>query len=278
MVRRTPKCVVTQGLCMGEDGRGHHHSERSPTDTPRHAASGGHQVNSLPGGLSIAADGYRLVPQQLHFERGVEQPLSFEIRDSDGRVVTEFEETHGKLSHLIVVRRDLTHFQHLHPELRQDGTWTQDISFASAGVYRAFIDVRIDGSPTTLGTDLFVPGEFEIWSRPSSTRVAEEAGYEVTLTTETIPSGEEAILEFIVKDATGERATLQEHLEAMGHLVALREGDLGYLHVHPEETAPDSGVIRFRGVFPTAGRYRLFLQAKPDGNLITTTFDLQLRD
>lgn len=262
---------------MGENGHNQHQRDPSSTGAPRHAARSS-QPHSLPGGLSIAADGYRLVPQQIRFDRGTPQPFSYEIRTLDGRVVTAFEETHGKLSHLIVVRRDLTHFQHLHPELSQDGAWSQDISFSSAGVYRAFVDVRIDGHPTTLGTDLFVPGDFQVGSRPASTRVAESDGYEVTLTPETVPTGDEVSLEFTVHNEAGQRAELHEYLEAMGHLVALREGDLGYLHVHPEETAPESGVIRFRGEFPTAGRYRLFLQAKPEGTLITTPFDLQLVD
>ena len=45
---------------------------------------------------------------------------------------------------------------------------------------------------------------------------------------------------------------LQPYLGADGHLVALREGDLAFLHVHPEEGA-EPGQIRFAAEFPSAG-------------------------
>ena len=56
---------------------------------------------------------------------------------------------------------------------------------------------------------------------------------------------------------------------AGGHLVALREGDLAFLHVHPDEHADD---VAFEATFPTTGRYRLFLQFKHDGAVQTVAF------
>jgi len=60
--------------------------------------------------------------------------------------------------------------------------------------------------------------------------------------------------------------------------VALREGDLAYLHVHPVEGdhgdhggSPD-GPVAFATEFPTDGRYRLFLQFKVDGRVETAAF------
>jgi hypothetical protein len=46
--------------------------------------------------------------------------------------------------------------------------------------------------------------------------------------------------------------------------VALREGDLAFLHVHP-----NADRLRFEATFPTAGRYRLFLQFIAEGRLHT---------
>lgn len=71
-------------------------------------------------------------------------------------------------------------------------------------------------------------------------------------------------------------SNLDPYLGALGHLVALQEGDLAYLHVHPEETSLDSGRVEFGARFPTPGRYRLFLQSKPDGTLITTQHDIRI--
>ena len=60
---------------------------------------------------------------------------------------------------------------------------------------------------------------------------------------------------------------MQEYLGAKGHLVALRKGDLAFLHVHPDEDR-----LRFMATFPTAGRYRLFLQFQVDGRMHTAAF------
>jgi hypothetical protein len=50
--------------------------------------------------------------------------------------------------HLIVARRDLATFQHLHPTQQADGSWTTDITLDEAGSYRLFADFARDGSPT----------------------------------------------------------------------------------------------------------------------------------
>jgi hypothetical protein len=64
----------------------------------------------------------------------------------------------------------------------------------------------------------------------------------------------------------------QPYLGAGGHLVALREGDLAFLHVHPEEHAHDGDEIAFETTLPTAGRYRLFLQFRDAGRVHTVAF------
>jgi hypothetical protein len=53
---------------------------------------------------------------------------------------------------------------------------------------------------------------------------------------------------------------LQPYLGALGHLVAIRDGDLAYLHVHPLDEAAGSGgpQVRFAVEVPTAGTYGLY--------------------
>jgi hypothetical protein len=55
--------------------------------------------------------------------------------------------------------------------------------------------------------------------------------------------------------------------------VALREGDLAFLHVHPEES-DEPATIRFGATLPSPGRYRLFLQFKHDGAVRTVAHTL----
>ena len=65
----------------------------------------------------------------------------------------------------------------------------------------------------------------------------------------------------------GAPVAVQDYLGAKGHLVALRQGDLAFLHVHPDEHS-----LRFMAAFPTPGRYRLFLQFKTEGRVHTAAF------
>ena len=69
-------------------------------------------------------------------------------------------------------------------------------------------------------------------------------------------------------------AALEPYLGAFGHLVALRDGDLAYLHVHPHGDAPEAGEtsgpeIVFEATAPTPGRYLLFLDFQIDGQVHT---------
>lgn len=254
-----------------------HHHDSEPTannhghDTPHgYTDSGSH---AHPGGLTVAADGLQLEPSETRIEPGDPHKWTYQICTDEGDVVTEFEETHDQLAHLILVRRDLTHFQHLHPTLADDGTWSAEFVLLDPGVYRAFVDVLVGGQPTTLGVDILSSGVTQYKDRPRTTRKAEVEGYTVELTPEQIPADETIGMEFEIR-RDGAVAHLDSYLGALGHLVALRDGDLAYLHAHPEDTDPEDGLVRFAVRFPTTGRYRLFLQAKPDGELITTSFDV----
>ena len=86
------------------------------------------------------------------------------------------------------------------------------------------------------------------------------------------------VLSNITKD--GKPVTdLEPYLGAFGHLVALREGDLAYLHVHPDgapgdgRTEPGPGVVFYAAV-PSDGRYHLYLDFKHDGVVRTAAFEL----
>ena len=65
--------------------------------------------------------------------------------------------------------------------------------------------------------------------------------------------------------------TTQPYLAAAGHLVTLREGDLGYLHVHPMDTEPD-GPVNFMVSLPSAGTYAMFFDFKVDNVVRTARF------
>ncbi len=70
---------------------------------------------------------------------------------------------------------------------------------------------------------------------------------------------------------------IQPYLGARGHLVALRQGDLAYLHAHPEEHGDDAdGEIPFAAEFLSAGSYRMFLQFRAGGSVHLVAFTAQV--
>ncbi|SDN26484.1 hypothetical protein SAMN04488074_14229, partial [Lentzea albidocapillata subsp. violacea] len=107
----------------------------------------------LPPGLSVADNGYVLKPLRTTATAGEQQPFQFTIGTADGGTVTKFDVEHEKRLHLVLVRRDGSGFQHVHPEMAADGTWSVPLTLPAAGSYRVFADFKPEnGTKTTLGT------------------------------------------------------------------------------------------------------------------------------
>ena len=245
-------------------------------------------------GLAVSEGGYSLEIDRAFFATDETAPLTFRITDGRGRVVRdEYELEHDKQLHLIVVRRDTAIFEHVHPRKRGDGTWTVDLTLREAGVYRAYADFKIGGQRLTLAADLFVPGPFHPnpMPAPATTDEAVDAagkpadGLHVTFKAPGLRAGRESPLTFAVTRDGQPFERLEDYLGAKGHLVALRGGDLAYLHVHPttggaEQDGPAGALrgneITFAASFPTAGRYRLFLQFKTSGEIRTVAYTVEV--
>ena len=192
-----------------------------------------------------------------------------------GEAVRDFDEQHDRAMHLMVVRRDLTHYRHLHPSMGADGTWSAPLTFPEPGVYRVFADFATAGRGLTLGTDLEVPGPYEPAPLPPPVDAVRADGYEVGLDAEVHAEGD-ASLVFDVSREGEPVEDLEPYLGALGHLVALREGDLAFLHVHPEAEEGSGPRIAFRATFPSEGRYRLFLQFAHANRVHTAAFTVEV--
>lgn len=239
------------------------------------AHTGGHSaLHGAPGGLTVSAAGYTLQVSPKTFEAGQEETFGLRILDRGGHGVRDFDEQHGERMHLMVVRRDLIHYQHLHPSLGTDGTWSVPLDLPEPGVYRAFADFSVDGEALTLGADLHVPGEMELVPLPEPTSLARVDGYEVELDAGTLTAGAASSLTFCIAQEGQDVEELEPYLGALGHLVALREGDLAFLHVHP--TGGAGARIMFHAVFPSMGLYKLFLQFAHEGRVHTVDFTTEI--
>ncbi|WP_435747803.1 hypothetical protein [Nocardioides sp. SYSU DS0663] len=240
---------------------GHAATDDSTTD------EGGHDHGAaLAGGLQMSEGGHALTLRETILEPG-RREVAFTIEGGDGPV-TDYDVVHEKELHLIVVRRDLTGFQHLHPERDADGTWRVPVDL-EPGAWRVLADFQAaGGEPHVLGADLFVPGDFQP-ERVGGQDLADTVdGYDVNLGGSFTAGAESVVTATVSRD--GEVVTdLEPYLGSTGHLVALRAGDLGYVHVHPEGGA-------FHTSFPSAGSYRLFLDFKHDGVVRTAAFTVQV--
>jgi hypothetical protein len=204
------------------------------------------------------------------------------VTGPDGGPVREYRTTHEKELHLIVVRRDLTGYQHLHPVRAADGTWSVPLRLPAPGAYRVFADfapAALRDRTLTLGADVFAPGAFSPATLPAATARASVDGYQVELTG-TPEAGAETELSFTVSRNGEPVRDLEPYLGAYGHLVSLRAGDLAYLHTHPAEEAEGAATggprIEFGTTFPSPGSYRLFLDFQHEGRVRTAAFTVDV--
>jgi hypothetical protein len=263
---------------MGHDGpsgastahNGTAHNGTAHNGTGHDSAAAG--ASGLPGGLQVSDRGYTLM--KVPAANG---EFAFRIAGPDGRPVTAFDTQHDKRMHLIVVRRDLSGFRHVHPAMDADGTWRVASPLNGPGTYRTFADFKPTGADAlTLGLDTEVAGEVAPRPLPAPAATASVDGYTVTLSG-TVAAGQSSRLDLTVSRNGRPVTDLQPYLAAYGHLVALRQGDLAYLHVHPDG-APGDGrtkpgpTITFYAEAPSAGTYRLYLDFRHNDKVHTAEF------
>ncbi len=260
-----------------------------PTPPPAHGRT--HEVRKDGGpaqpvrGLAVAEDGLQIVVDEPELLPGRTQNLRYRVVDDGGRTIRDFDVEHEKRMHLVLVRRDLTGFQHLHPEQERDGSWAGPLRLDDPGSYRLLADFTRDGKPYTLASDLRVDGESDLEALPAPTDLEMTDGYAVRLQAGRARPGVETQLRYTVTKA-GRPVETEPYLGAGGHLVALREGDLGFLHVHPSEPGhaghtatggDDENAVSFTTTLPTRGQYRLFLQFKHQGRVRTVAFTKEVK-
>ncbi|MEV4668953.1 heavy-metal-associated domain-containing protein [Microbacterium sp. LWO12-1.2] len=230
-------------------------------------------------GLSLGLEGYVLSPVEAPGTVGSSGELRFRILDAAGTPVTEYTTAHDKDLHLIVVRSDGSQFRHVHPTLDEStGTWSLPWEWTDAGTYRVFADFTpagTDAPSLTLTRTVQVSGEFTPVA-PQPTHTAHVDGFTVSLDGDLAAGSAKDLTLTVTRDGKPVTA-LEPYLGAFGHLVALRDGDLAYLHVHAKGEEPEPGEtsgpeIEFAAEAPTAGRYFLYLDFQVDGQVHTAEF------
>ena len=227
--------------------------------------------------------------------------LSFAIRQPSGAPLTSYRRGAGPHTgiHLIVVRADLGVIVHRHPPVQTNGRAAQTIDFPSPGPYRVLVDAypAVKGAPRNfqLHEDVRVAGPYHPRALPGFSPVVTDHGYRVRLRApKRIQAIEPTTLTATVTDPTGRPVRFKPWFGALAHAIFFRAGSLDYFHTHvcgPSTPGCTSilGGARVTGrpagpgqlhvgvLLPVAGTWRLFLQFRDRGRVVTAPFTLRVR-
>ena len=224
--------------------------------------------------------------------------VSFTIRKPDGKPLTSYRRGSGPHTgvHLIMVRRDLSTIIHLHPPVAADGTISETVAFTEPGPYRVVVDAYPNTTRPQRNFQLFgslrVEGAYHPAPLPAYRSTDVEKGYRITLhgrpSLHAIQAG---FLTVTVAEPSGKPARFTPWFGALAHAIFFRAGTLDYFHTHvcaPGASGCTSvlGATRVTGsssvpgklnvgvLVPAPGRWRLFLQCRVDGHVLTAPFTL----
>jgi hypothetical protein len=227
--------------------------------------------------------------------------IVYAIVQPDGSRLTRFRRGAGPHTgvHVIYVRSDLGAIVHHHPPVSADGTITDHVDFPTGGRYRVVVDVYPQQTTPLPNFQLFktitVAGPHSIAPLPPPASSEVVDGYRFTLHGRpALHAIEPAFLSLAVTSPNGSAAQFTPWFGALAHAIFFRAGSLDYFHTHvcaPGATGCTSllGGARVTGrsstpgklsvgvLVPVSGTWRLFLQVKVDGHILTAPFTLRVR-
>ena len=227
--------------------------------------------------LDVATQPARIVP-------GKPFELKLSVREEKtSRAVTDFTVVHEKPFHLFIVREDLGHYQHIHPDKGPNGSWTIDVTLPETGAYKIFADVLPRGgqpqvlvAPLVAGTPT---GAYPpLVPDPVLRKTVDSMAVELSLPKGGLTAGREQTLTYRLLDAkTGQPITdLEPYLGAWGHTLIMSEGTHHFVHAHPVESlsGKPGSTLTFHANLPHPGTYRVWTQFKRNGEVSTAMFTI----
>jgi hypothetical protein len=248
-----------------------------------------------PPGVSVqAAHTYSLVAHHSGSR------LSLKIVQPDGTPLTKFKTGSGPHTgvHVIVVRRDLSAILHVHPPVRADGVFTASVATLPPGPYRVVVDVYPADQTVQPNFQLFsnltVAGRYSPRALPQPQQHETVDGFTFTLHgTPHLRAIQPAFLHFTVTAPGGKAAAFTPWFGALAHAIFFRAGSLDYFHTHVcapgaagctsilgaakvTGTSSTPGSLDVGVLVPVSGTWRLFLQCRVDGHVLTAPFTLHV--
>jgi hypothetical protein len=226
--------------------------------------------------------------------------LTFTIRQPSGAALTDYRRGAGPHTgvHLIVVRDDLGVIIHRHPPIAADGRISETVDFPSPGPYRVLVDAYpgAKGAPRNfqLHKSVRVAGAYHPRPLPPFAARQRVGGYTITLRApKRIQPIQAATLTATVTDPSGKPVVFHPWFGALAHAIFFRQGSLDYFHTHvcgPSTPGCTSvfggakvvgrpagpGKLNVGVLLPVAGTWRLFLQFRDRGRIVTAPFTLRV--
>jgi hypothetical protein len=203
--------------------------------------------------------------------------LIFDIQDKNGKPMDKFDITHEKEMHLIVVSKDLSYFDHIHPEYKGNGEFQINYNFPAGGEYELIADYKpTNGQSETQKQWIKVDGNAlpQVAIQPDKELTQVVDGKEVTLNFDNLVANKELNMTFTFKDAKTKQpiTNVQPYLGAVGHVVVLDKDAKSYLHVHPTDEKSSGPDAKFMTTFPASGLYKIWGQFQTDGKVFIVPF------
>lgn len=231
------------------------------------------------------------------------------LRPGSGEVVTEFIPVHTKLFHLFVISQDMQFFEHIHPTMADDGTWSIETTLPKAGYYKVLCDFMPEGGSSQflarpLVTANYVPDLVTDSAHLVPDSVWKKTDGDITASLSFDPrqfaSCAYGHLNYELTDsASGAPVTdLQTYLGAFGHMLIMSEDMRDYVHSHPVNTIndaeredaedvpeyiipPDADLDKIRGgpnvqfdaLMPKPGNYRAWVEFKRNDRVHAIAFN-----
>jgi hypothetical protein len=207
--------------------------------------------------------------------------ISIQVDNSKGTPIEKFDINHEKQLHLILVSKDLSYFDHIHPEYKDKGLFEISTTFPKNGEYKLIADFVPTGAQQKTESHWIQVGN----EKPATQTIIPDTSLtktidnkEITLQFDKLQAGKEIQMNFSFKHSKTKAPimNLQPYLGALGHVVIISSDVEQYIHNHPLEekaTGPDA---KFATSFPKSGVYKIWGQFQQNGQVFIVPFVVQV--
>jgi hypothetical protein len=216
---------------------------------------------------------------------GRDTHLIFSVRDPKTRkIVRDFEIVHEKKFHLFLISQDMTWFQHVHPDVRPDGSFAITVQFPRPAFYRVLTDFwPLSGTPQLVEKTLLVPGPgFKLQAARLQADLDPQRTENLTVEFSTVPSHPVAGQKTLIFVRLTPNEGIENYLGAPAHMLAASADLIDLIHTHPVQVndPPNSDYkeLQFNVYFPRAGMHRIWIQLQRRGVVNTAAFNLPVVD